>query len=90
MLAVFAVVAAVAGGQGIRAARAASPTSVPSPTPVASSDTEANPGSGDVRTTPSAPGLVGDPLFAVGGVIVVAAVTVAATLVAMRLERGRS
>ncbi len=53
-------------------------------------DPSASPGSGgDVRTNPAAPGLVGDPLFAIVGVIVVGLVAVALTLVAMRLADGR-
>jgi hypothetical protein len=53
-------------------------------------DPTASPGSGgDVRTDPAAPGLVGDPLFAVLGVAVIAVVAVAATLVAIRLADRR-
>jgi hypothetical protein len=42
-------------------------------------------GGGDVRTNPAAPGLVGDPLFAIVGVAVVGLLAVVATLVAVRL-----
>ena len=53
-------------------------------------DPSASPGAGgDVRTNPSAPGLVGDPLFAILGVAVVGLVAVAATLVAVRLADRR-
>lgn len=57
-------------------ARAADPTATPAP-------------GGDVRTDPSAPGLVGDPLFAILGVAFVALVVVAATLLAVRLTDRR-
>ena len=53
-------------------------------------DPSASPGSGgDVRTNPAAPGLVGDPFFAIVGVVVVGLLAVALTLVAMRLADGR-
>ncbi len=53
-------------------------------------DPTASPGSGgDVRTNPSAPGVVGDPLFAILGVAAVALVAVAVTLVAVRLADRR-
>lgn len=53
-------------------------------------DPTASPGSGgDVRTTPAAPGLVGDPLVALVGVAVIAAVAILATLVAARLGGRR-
>lgn len=82
--------AASAAGMGVGTVRAADPSPAPSATVPASGSAGTDPGSGDVRTTPAAPGLVGDPLFAVGGVIVVAAVSVGATLLAMRLDRRRS
>lgn len=53
-------------------ARAADPTATPAP-------------GGDVRTDPSAPGLVGDPLFAILGVALVGLLAVAATLLAARI-----
>lgn len=44
---------------------------------------------GDVRTDPAAPGLVGDPLFAVAGVLLIGLAAVALTLLATRLgDRG--
>ena len=48
-----------------------------------------SPAIGDVRTT-TAPGLVGDPLFAIAGVLLVGAVAVAATLAYVRLTAPRS
>jgi hypothetical protein len=53
-------------------------------------DPTASPGSGgDVRTTPAAPGLVGDPLLAILGVALVGIVAVALTLLASRLAERR-
>lgn len=53
-------------------------------------DPTASPGSGgDVRTTPAAPGLVGDPLLAILGVALVGIVAVAVTLLAARLAERR-
>ncbi len=53
-------------------------------------DPSASPGAGgDVRTNPSAPGVVGDPLFALLGVVVVGLLAVAATLAAVRLADRR-
>jgi hypothetical protein len=46
-------------------------------------------GGGDVRTNPAAPGLVGDPLFALLGVAVVGLLAVAVTLAAVRLAARR-
>jgi len=57
-------------------ARAVDPTASPAP-------------GGDVRTEPTAPGLVGDPLLALLGVAVVAILAVAVTLVAARLAERR-
>lgn len=42
------------------------------------------PPGGDARTT-SAPGLVGDPLFAIAGVLAVGLITLVVTLLALRL-----
>jgi hypothetical protein len=42
-----------------------------------------------VRTTPAAPGLVGDPLLAILGVALVGIVAVALTLLASRLAERR-
>ncbi len=53
-------------------------------------DPTASPGSGgDVRTNPTAPGLVGDPLFAILGVALVGLAAVTVTLVAVRLADRR-
>lgn len=53
-------------------------------------DPSASPATGgDVRTDPAAPGLVGDPLFALLGVAAIAAIAVVATLVAIRLADRR-
>lgn len=46
-------------------------------------------GAGDVRTNPAAPGLAGDPLFAVLGVAIVGVVAVVVTLAAVRLTARR-
>lgn len=46
-------------------------------------------GGGDVRTDPAAPGLVGDPLFALLGVAVIGLLAVAVTLAAVRLAARR-
>lgn len=48
-----------------------------------------SPATGDVRSS-SAPGLAGDPLFAVGGVAVVAALAVGVTLFYVRLTASRA
>jgi hypothetical protein len=59
-------------------------------TRVLAADPTASPGSGgDVRTTPAAPGLVGDPLVAVVGVAAVAAIAILATLLAVRFGDRR-
>jgi hypothetical protein len=52
-------------------------------------DPTASPAGGDVRTNPAAPGVVGDPLFALLGVAVVGLLAVAVTLVAVRLTARR-
>jgi len=46
-------------------------------------------GGGDVRTNPVAPGLAGDPLFAVLGVALVGVAAMVVTLVAVRLTARR-
>lgn len=53
--------------------------------PVLAAGPTASPVAGDVRTSPSAPGLVGDPLFAVAGVLVIGLVALGATLLYVRL-----
>lgn len=52
-------------------------------------DPTASPAGGDVRTDPAAPGLAGDPLFALAGVAVVGLVAVVVTLAAVRLTARR-
>jgi hypothetical protein len=42
-----------------------------------------------VRTSATAPGLVGDPLFAVAGVVLIGLIAVGATLLYVRLTRQR-
>jgi hypothetical protein len=44
---------------------------------------------GDPRSSGEGPGLVGDPLFAIGLVVLIAAVSVVATLAYLRLSAGR-
>ena len=46
-------------------------------------------GGGDVRTNPAAPGIAGDPFFALFGVAVVGLLAVAVTLAAVRLTARR-
>jgi hypothetical protein len=53
--------------------------------PVLAADPSASPASGDVRTSATAPGLVGDPLFALVGVVVIGLVAMSATLLYVRL-----
>ena len=52
----------------------------PAPTPAAL---------GDPRSSGQGPGLVGDPLFAIGVVVVIALVSLGATLVYVRATGGR-
>lgn len=56
---------------------------------VLAADPTASPAGGDVRTTPAAPGLVGDPLLALAGVAVIGLLAVALTLLGARLTRPR-
>jgi hypothetical protein len=58
-------------------------------TAVRAVDPTASPAGGDVRTNPAAPGLVGDPLFAILGVAVVGLLAVAITLAVVRLTARR-
>ncbi len=44
---------------------------------------------GDPRSSGAGPGLVGDPLFAIGAVILIAVVSLAATLAYIRATGGR-
>jgi len=53
--------------------------------PVVAANPTASPAGGDVRTSSTAPGLVGDPLFAVVGVVVIGLVALGATLLYVRL-----
>ncbi len=53
--------------------------------PVLGADPTASPASGDVRSSSTAPGLVGDPLFALAGVLVIGLVAMGATLLYVRL-----
>jgi len=46
-------------------------------------------GGGDVRTDPAAPGLVGDPLVAIAGVVVIGLLAVGLTLALARLADRR-
>ena len=57
--------------------------------PVLGADPTASPASGDVRSSSTAPGLVGDPLFALVGVVVIGLVAVGATLLYVRLTSRR-
>jgi hypothetical protein len=56
--------------------------------PVAAASPVASPEAGDARTS-SAPGLVGDPLLAIGGVVGIAGASVGATLLYVRLSSRR-
>lgn len=53
--------------------------------PALAVDPTASPASGDVRSSSTAPGLVGDPLFALAGVALIGLVALGATLVYVRL-----
>ena len=53
--------------------------------PVLAVDPTASPAGGDVRTSSTAPGLVGDPLFALAGVVVIGLAALGATLLYVRL-----
>lgn len=48
-------------------------------------DPTASPAGGDVRTTPAAPGVVGEPLLALAGILVVGLLAAGVTLLAVRL-----
>ncbi len=92
LMASATLVLLVACATGLRPAfaRAASPSPAPPASALPSGSPGADPGTGDVRTNPAAPGLVGDPLFAIGGVVLIAAVTAGATLLVIRLDHPRS
>ncbi len=53
--------------------------------PALGADPTPSPATGDVRSSTTAPGLVGDPLFAVTGVVVIGLVALGATLLYVRL-----
>ncbi len=53
--------------------------------PVLAADPTASPATGDVRSSATAPGLVGDPLFALVGVVVIGLIATGATLLYVRL-----
>jgi hypothetical protein len=53
--------------------------------PVFAADPTASPAGGDVRTSATAPGLVGDPLFAIAGAVLIGLGAVGATLLYLRL-----
>ncbi len=57
--------------------------------PVFGADPTASPATGDVRSSSTAPGLVGDPLFALLGVLVIGLIAVAGTLLYVRLTARR-
>jgi hypothetical protein len=56
---------------------------------VLAADPTSSPATGDVRTSSTAPGLVGDPLFALAGVVVIGLIAVGATLLYVRLTSRR-
>ena len=57
--------------------------------PALAADPTPSPAGGDVRTSATAPGLVGDPLFAIAGVVLVGLIAVGATLLYVRLTARR-
>jgi hypothetical protein len=74
-----------ARGRGARAGMWLLASLLLAATPVLAADPTASPASGDVRTSPAAPGLVGDPLFALVGVVAIGLLAMAATLLYVRL-----
>jgi peptidoglycan/LPS O-acetylase OafA/YrhL len=60
-----------------------SPATAESPSPSAGTDY-----GGDTRTTGAGPGLVGSPLYAIGGVLAVAAISIGITLIYLRATSG--
>ncbi len=58
-------------------------------TPVLGVDPTPSPAGGDVRSSSAAPGLVGDPFFALAGVVVIGLVVLGATLLYVRLTSRR-
>ena len=57
--------------------------------PALAADPTPSPAGGDVRTSATAPGLVGDPLFAIAGVVLIGLIAVGATLLYVRLTGRR-
>jgi hypothetical protein len=57
--------------------------------PILAADPTASPAAGDVRSSATAPGLVGDPLFAVAGALAIGLVAAGATLLYIRLTDRR-
>jgi hypothetical protein len=57
--------------------------------PVRAVDPTSSPAGGDVRSSSTAPGLVGDPIFALVAVVAIGLVAVGATLLYVRLTSGR-
>ena len=57
--------------------------------PALAVDPTPSPAGGDVRTSATAPGLVGDPLFAIAGVVLIGLIAVGATLLYVRLTGRR-
>jgi len=57
--------------------------------PMLAADPSASPASGDVRSSATAPGLVGDPLFAVAGALAIGIAAAGATLLYIRLTDRR-
>jgi len=57
--------------------------------PMLAADPTASSAAGDVRSSATAPGLVGDPLFAVAGALVIGLVAAGATLLYIRLTDPR-
>ena len=74
LLLALAVLAPILAPSSVPAARGATP--------------EASPAAGDVRTS-TAPGLVGDPLFAVAGVAIITLAAIGVTLLYVRLTDDR-
>ncbi len=52
-------------------------------------DPTSSPAGGDVRTTPAAPGVVGDPLLALAAVLLLGLLAAGVTLLAVRLTSRR-
>ena len=57
--------------------------------PMRAVEPTSSPAGGDVRSSSTAPGLVGDPIFAVVGVVAIGLVALGATLLYVRLTSRR-